>query len=568
MLMKIKLNDLTPCKIKKMSLEELECLALEMRSFLVKQIMRQGGHLSSNLGVIELTIALHYVFDFQADKLIFDTSHQSYAHKIITGRAKGFNRLKKKGGVSGLASYKESSYDHFESGHAGNSLAALLGYLRINPKSENRYLALIGDGSINSSQALSSLNLISYYDLPAIIIINNNHMSISENVGRLSKVLNQDFQTKQDFFKTLGYDYYELKDGHNLESLISLFQVIKDKYQPIVVDINTIKGKGLIEAEQDKIGKFHTYVLPSTKITWSEVIQDILIKLRAEQEFHVVVSAMGYGANLLDFKEKFSNNFLDIGISEDTAATTAAGMALANQKVILNYYSTFSQRAFDQIWHDIARPSLPVVIAIDKAGITAGDGSTHQGIMDVSLFNILPNIEILAPFTEDEAYSFFKYALSQNNHPVVIRYSKYGHDLKLKPTYQEKTIDYTWSYLKKGEKINLISYGNTLNTLIAVCKKYEIKANIINARYIKPIDQQMLSSIFENGQPILVVEEGVNIGGLYPEILRYKERNHYSSSVLDLNLNDYIIPPYELEEILDEVGFSTEKLAKTIKKML
>lgn len=568
MLMKIRLNDLTPTKIKKMSLEELKELALEIRSFLLKQIIAQGGHLSSNLGVIELTIALHYVFDFQKDKLIFDTSHQSYTHKILTGRAKGFKKLKQKGGVSGLTSYQESSYDHFESGHAGNSLAALLGYLQVNKDSKNRYVALIGDGSLNSGEALSSLNLISYNNLPGIIVINNNKMSISENVGALSLVLEADFETKNQFFKTLGYDYYEVKEGHNLESLIALFKSIKNKYRPIVVEVNTIKGKGLKEAEQDKIGKYHTYLLPTDVITWSEVVQDILLKLRKNMEFELVVSAMGYGCNLLDFKEKYPDNFLDVGISEDTAATTAAGIVLANKKVILNYYSTFSQRAFDQIWHDIARPNLPVVIAIDKTGITAGDGSTHQGIMDLSLFNILPNLIILAPFTEDEAYSFFKYALEQNNHPVVIRYSKYGKNLNIKKDYQVENIDFKWNFLRKGKKINLISYGNTLNTLIEVCEESEIDANIINAKYLKPLDYETLALIFENNQPILVVEEAVNIGGLYPEILRFKEQNNYLSQVIDLNLNDYIIPPYELDEILAETGFSVEKIAKKIKKLL
>lgn len=568
MLMKIRLNDLTPTKIKKMSLEELKELALEIRSFLLKQIIAQGGHLSSNLGVIELTIALHYVFDFQKDKLIFDTSHQSYTHKILTGRAKGFKKLKQKGGVSGLTSYQESSYDHFESGHAGNSLAALLGYLQVNKDSKNRYVALIGDGSLNSGEALSSLNLISYNNLPGIIVINNNKMSISENVGALSLVLEADFETKNQFFKTLGYDYYEVKEGHNLESLITLFKSIKNKYRPIVVEVNTIKGKGLKEAEQDKIGKYHTYLLPTDVITWSEVVQDILLKLRKNMEFELVVSAMGYGCNLLDFKEKYPDNFLDVGISEDTAATTAAGIVLANKKVILNYYSTFSQRAFDQIWHDIARPNLPVVIAIDKTGITAGDGSTHQGIMDLSLFNILPNLIILAPFTEDEAYSFFKYALEQNNHPVVIRYSKYGKNLNIKKDYQVENIDFKWNFLRKGKKINLISYGNTLNTLIEVCEESEIDANIINAKYLKPLDYETLALIFENNQPILVVEEAVNIGGLYPEILRFKEQNNYLSQVIDLNLNDYIIPPYELDEILAETGFSVEKIAKKIKKLL
>lgn len=566
--MKIRLNDLTPTKIKKMSLEELKELALEIRSFLLKQIIAQGGHLSSNLGVIELTIALHYVFDFQKDKLIFDTSHQSYTHKILTGRAKGFKKLKQKGGVSGLTSYQESSYDHFESGHAGNSLAALLGYLQVNKDSKNRYVALIGDGSLNSGEALSSLNLISYNNLPGIIVINNNKMSISENVGALSLVLEADFETKNQFFKTLGYDYYEVKEGHNLESLITLFKSIKNKYRPIVVEVNTIKGKGLKEAEQDKIGKYHTYLLPTDVITWSEVVQDILLKLRKNMEFELVVSAMGYGCNLLDFKEKYPDNFLDVGISEDTAATTAAGIVLANKKVILNYYSTFSQRAFDQIWHDIARPNLPVVIAIDKTGITAGDGSTHQGIMDLSLFNILPNLIILAPFTEDEAYSFFKYALEQNNHPVVIRYSKYGKNLNIKKDYQVENIDFKWNFLRKGKKINLISYGNTLNTLIEVCEESEIDANIINAKYLKPLDYETLALIFENNQPILVVEEAVNIGGLYPEILRFKEQNNYLSQVIDLNLNDYIIPPYELDEILAETGFSVEKIAKKIKKLL
>lgn len=551
-----------------MSLEELKELALEIRSFLLKQIIAQGGHLSSNLGVIELTIALHYVFDFQKDKLIFDTSHQSYTHKILTGRAKGFKKLKQKGGVSGLTSYQESSYDHFESGHAGNSLAALLGYLQVNKDSKNRYVALIGDGSLNSGEALSSLNLISYNNLPGIIVINNNKMSISENVGALSLVLEADFETKNQFFKTLGYDYYEVKEGHNLESLITLFKSIKNKYRPIVVEVNTIKGKGLKEAEQDKIGKYHTYLLPTDVITWSEVVQDILLKLRKNMEFELVVSAMGYGCNLLDFKEKYPDNFLDVGISEDTAATTAAGIVLANKKVILNYYSTFSQRAFDQIWHDIARPNLPVVIAIDKTGITAGDGSTHQGIMDLSLFNILPNLIILAPFTEDEAYSFFKYALEQNNHPVVIRYSKYGKNLNIKKDYQVENIDFKWNFLRKGKKINLISYGNTLNTLIEVCEESEIDANIINAKYLKPLDYETLALIFENNQPILVVEEAVNIGGLYPEILRFKEQNNYLSQVIDLNLNDYIIPPYELDEILAETGFSVEKIAKKIKKLL
>lgn len=569
MALKNNLNKLTPKKIKQMTIEEMQNLATDIRKLILESVKLNGGHLSSNLGIVELTIALHYVFDFSKDKLIFDTSHQIYPHKIITGRANKFFKLRNKGGVSGFSSYNESNYDHFEAGHAGTSLAALMGYLWTDKENKRKNIAIIGDGSIGNGMALEGLNLIGYYKLPGLIIINNNNMSISPNVGGQINVLSASLKEKQIFFNKLGYEYYEVKEGNSIVSLIEMLKTLKNIKKPIVLVVNTLKGRGYLPAMQDDVGVFHSYTPTNNNKYWIDPISGLLAQLKKSYDFNLIISAMSLGAKLNYFLENFKDTTIDVGISEELAATMAASIAKDNKKVILTYFSSFSQRAFDQIWHDICRPSLPVVILLEKSGIIPNDGSTHQGLLDVSIFNIMPNIEILSPSNLEEAYLCLNYALNQDKKPVMIRFSNnpiyFNEDINLSSVKGNKI---EWRKEKEGKKLNIITYGASLDRIKKISYDYQVDANIYNALIIKPIDIKTLNKIFLNGFPILIIEDQINKSSLYLEILKYKEENNFSNKLYSFSVETHDIPPYDYDDILKEIKFDDKELINKIKDIL
>lgn len=562
------LLNLNPQKIKKMKLAELEGLANDIRKFLIDVIKHNGGHLGPNLGVVELTIALHYVFNSPDDQFIFDIGHQAYTHKILTGRAKGFDKLRRSGGVSGFTNYDESKHDIWESGHAGTSLSALMGVLYSNKidKSNNHAIAIVGDGALSSGMSLEALNLIGYHKLPGIIVINNNKMSISKSVGTISELLNNDFDNKKQFFNQLGYNFVEVEDGHNITDLIKSFEEVKKTTKPVVVLVNTIKGKGLEEAENDKIGKYH--MVSSNKsdgTTWSALIADMILEIQEEIPTMVVVPAMEVGSHLTKFKEAYPNRFLDVGISEEHAATMSAALAKNNKNVILSLYSTFSQRAFDQILNDIARSNQPVLITIDRAGLIPGDGDTHQGIYDVSMFNIMPNIVISAPSNAQDASDLLRVGLKSKS-PFVLRFPRGFVEGDLR--YEERLITINWDQVLTGDEINIISYGPLVERIKEICKTENISANLFNAKFIRPIDYNMLQKAFNNQKPILIIEEGVNTGSLYPEILRFKENMGLTSPLIDKSIKNTNIPHLASDEILEFTQFDNKSLSLFIKNAI
>ena len=560
------LLELTPELLKKMSLSELEKLANDIRKFLIEKITITGGHLGPNLGVVELTIALHYVFNSPNDQFIFDIGHQAYTHKIITGRAKWFDNLRQKDGISGFTSYQESSHDVWEAGHAGTSLSALMGVLYSkNLLSDNTFsIGIIGDGALSSGMSLEALNLIGYHNLPGIIIINNNRMSISKSVGQISKILNDEFKVKKDFFNHLGYHFVEVENGHDLNELIKCLKQAKTISKPQIILVNTVKGKGHLAAEVDQIGKYHmiSSYNKASVITWSQAIAMLIEDIQDEIETVVVIPAMELGSHLTGFKEKFSNRFLDVGISEEHAASMAAAIAKNDIPVILSLYSTFSQRAYDQILNDIARPGLGVFITIDRAGLIAGDGDTHQGIYDVSMFNAMPNLTISAPRNIQDAADLLRFGLKTKS-PFVMRFPK--EEISSELSYVKRDINYGWDVLNQGNDLTIISYGPITERITKLVKKYKLSVEVVSAKFIKPMDYDLLNQIFASNHSILVIEEIVNIGGLYSEILRYKEMMGYNNIILDHNLNDLKIPHLTESEVKEFASFDDEAILSLIK---
>lgn len=563
-----KLLKLTPKKIKKMKVAELNSLAADIREFLIDIITTNGGHLGPNLGVVELTIALHYCFNSPEDQLIFDIGHQAYTHKILTGRAKGFERLRRRGGVSGFTSYHESEHDVWESGHAGTSLSALMGVLYSHKidKSKNHAIAIIGDGALSSGMSLEALNLIGYHNLPGIIVINNNKMSISKSVGKISEILNGDYESKKLFFNQLGYNFIEVEDGHNLDLLIKTFESVKDLDKPIVVLVNTIKGKGLLEAEEDQVGKYHMVSSkPNEGLSWSAAISNLILDIQEEIPTMVVVPAMEVGSHLTKFREAYPNRFLDVGISEEHAATMAAALAKNNKNVILSLYSTFSQRAFDQILNDIARSNQPVLITIDRAGLIAGDGDTHQGIYDVSMFNMMPNVAIAAPSNLQDAADLLRVGLKADT-PFVLRFPKGNVNEEYK--YEKRLVTVNWDQVLSGDDLNIITYGPLVERIKNICEFEDLDVNLYNAKFIRPIDYTMLAKAFANEQPILVFEEAISTGGLYSEILKFKEKMGYESVVIERSIYDGNIPHLSEEEIKKYTSFDDISLSLFIKNAI
>ncbi len=505
----IKLEDIKdPSFIKDLSIKELEELAKAIRIFLVENISKTGGHLSSNLGVVEITIAMYYVFDPEKDKFLFDVGHQSYVHKILTGRAKDFTSLRQYGGLSGYINKTESKYDVWESGHSSTSISAMTGLLK-NDDSNNHIISLIGDSSIMNGVALEGLNYLGQAnDKRAIVILNDNKMGITKSVGALTnafsklrgtafnrgvkKVLTKilpkrivhtfhqfkrglkGFFQQDNIFEDMGFDYYGPYDGHDLKVIIKLLKRIKDARSPVVLHLQTIKGKGYEPSEKDKIGNFHgvppfdittgkPICCDESKISYSSMVANYLIEKRKNEEFTVITPAMKEGAKLDEFANLYPNDFIDVGIAEEHAAVMSAGMALNNKNVVLLMYSTFAQRAYDEFLNDIARQNLHVIIGIDRAGIVGEDGSTHHGLYDISMFSTMPNFIIGMPKDNQELIGMFNYAFTVSN-PIVIRYPR-GSEAKI-DVNNEYIIDNTWDMIRESNsKTIIISYGPILNRL-------------------------------------------------------------------------------------------------------
>ena len=619
----------SPEDLKKLSLSELKELAAELRELVVDVVSAHEGHLAPNLGAVELTLALHYVFDSPRDKLIWDVGHQAYIHKIITGRRDRFHTIRKLGGLSGFLSREESPHDIFGAGHASTSLAAALGIATARDlKGEDfNVIAIIGDGALTGGMALEAFNQIGYFGRRMIIILNDNKMSIAENVGALSKYLLRlktspvynrlrddlwelmgklpgDYLPKRArlalhkiksslenlvvptlLFEEMGYRYIGPVDGHNLELLIDTLKSTRDMKGPVLIHAITVKGKGYAPAEKNPeyfhgLGGFDkTSGKPLKKSDipkYSEVFGKTLVELAERDEKIIgITAAMPLGTGLHHMRSRFPERFFDMGIAEQSAVTFAAGLTIEGYKPFVAIYSTFLQRAFDQIIHDVALQKLPVRFAIDRAGLVGEDGPTHHGAFDLSYLSLIPNMVVMAPKDEDELRDMILTALLYDKGPIAFRYPRgRGVGVNLKEEPQPIEIG-KWELLKEGKDLAVLAVGTMVHPSLKAAERVEretgAKIAVINARFVKPLDEDMLTELCESGiSRFITIEENALEGGFGTRVLAFLNTHNLlkETKVLNLGLPDRFVTHGKREELLDIVGLSEEKLAEKIKGFL
>lgn len=582
--------------MKRLDIQELEALAADIRAFLITSTSKSGGHIGPNLGVVELTIALHYSFNSPKDKFIWDVGHQSYVHKILTGRANQFGTLREHGGLDGFPKRKESIHDVFETGHSSTSLSAAAGIIIARDiKKEDFYvIPIIGDGALTGGMALEALNHIGDMGKDMIVILNDNDMSIAPNVGAIHNILGKlrtsdtSKQTKTNvdgaFFEELGFMYLGPIDGHDIEEVITNLELAKRAKGPVLLHIVTKKGKGYQPAELDSRGTWHgtgpykvetgSFIKPAKRAaSWSSVISNELIRLAEMDERIVAITpAMPVGSKLEKFAKAFPERFFDVGIAEQHATTMAAGLATQGMKPFLAIYSTFLQRAYDQLVHDVCRQKLNVVIGIDRAGLVGADGETHQGIFDISFLNSIPNMTISMPKDEVEARQLMDTAFSYNDGPFAIRYPR-GEATGVQVVESNTLIPIgQWETIIQPLDAVILTFGPTIELALKAAEQLEIEGyhvGVINARYIKPLDEALLHQILKQKIPILTVEESLLKGGFGASVLEFIEANNYRDVIMHrIGLPDEFISHGSVSIILESFGISTTGLVLKIKEML
>ncbi|EAC5581470.1 1-deoxy-D-xylulose-5-phosphate synthase [Listeria monocytogenes] len=590
----LKIKD--PSFMKRLDIQELEALAADIRAFLITSTSKSGGHIGPNLGVVELTIALHYSFNSPKDKFIWDVGHQSYVHKILTGRANQFGTLREHGGLDGFPKRKESIHDVFETGHSSTSLSAAAGMVIARDiKKEDFYvIPIIGDGALTGGMALEALNHIGDMGKDMIVILNDNDMSIAPNVGAIHNILGKlrtsdtSKQTKTNvdgaFFEELGFMYLGPIDGHDIEEVITNLELAKRAKGPVLLHIVTKKGKGYQPAELDSRGTWHgtgpykvetgSFIKPAKRAaSWSSVISNELIRLAEMDERIVAITpAMPVGSKLEKFAKAFPERFFDVGIAEQHATTMAAGLATQGMKPFLAIYSTFLQRAYDQLVHDVCRQKLNVVIGIDRAGLVGADGETHQGIFDISFLNSIPNMTISMPKDEVEARQLMDTAFSYNDGPFAIRYPR-GEATGVQVVESNTLIPIgQWETIIQPLDAVILTFGPTIELALKAAEQIEIegyRVGVINARYIKPLDEALLHKILKQKIPILTVEESLLKGGFGASVLEFIEANNYRDVIMHrIGLPDEFISHGSVSIILESFGISTTGLVLKIKEML
>lgn len=600
-----------PNDIKRIDPEEYEQLAQEIRQFLIDSISKTGGHLASNLGVVELTMALHIVFDLPTDKLIWDVGHQSYTHKILTGRKNQFNKLRKYGGMSGFPKRNESDYDAFDTGHSSTSISAGLGYASARNITGEDYhvISVIGDGALTGGMAYEALNNASSLKKNFIIVLNDNSMSISENVGGISRILDDVrssysyYDLKEDvkntlhklpngdalvekikktksnikqfivpgqIFEDMGIQYLGPVDGHNIHKLIKIFNIAKRVDSPVLVHVVTQKGHGYAPAEKNPsrfhgIGPFDIKTGKSLSVGKGESYSAVFSRkicdiAKNDRSVVAITAAMPDGTGLDKFKKWFSDRFFDVGIAEEHAVTFSAGLAAGGMKPVFAVYSSFLQRAFDQILHDVCMQQLHVVFAIDRAGLVGSDGETHQGIFDLSFLSVIPNMTIIAPKNGWELENALEFALEHFYGPIAIRYPRGCAYTGLSEYVQP--IEYGKSELiHEGSHICLMAVGNMMETALTTgerLKEYNIDATIVNARFVKPIDEDMICDIADEHELLVTLEENVYTGGFGEAVSRYTQMNGLNIRTLGIALPDDYIEHGNVDILKHEAGIDAE----------
>ncbi len=614
----------SPEKLKKLKVDELPKLASEIRQFLIESLAGTGGHLASNLGVVELTLALHYLFDSPKDKLLWDVGHQAYVHKILTGRRGLFPTLRQKDGLCGFPKMRESEHDCWETGHSSTSLSGAMGMAcaRDLKGDDNRVIAIIGDGALTGGMALEALNHIGEQKTNLMVILNDNEMSISPNVGAIHNYLGRlrthrhyhkvkdevefllkkipavgDFTAKtlervKDAFKTLmvsgvlfekfGFTYLGPVDGHDLEELMECMRQADQVEGPVMLHVITRKGQGYQPAENDSV-VYHgvgTYKIESGAFdkkkasapAYPAVFGDTLMKLAdLDSRVVAVTPAMITGSKLDKFQEKYPDRTFDVGIAEQHAATFAAGLATQGIKPFLAIYSTFLQRGYDQLVHDICRQKLNVVLAVDRAGFVGEDGETHQGVYDIGFMRSQPHIVIMMPKDENELQHMMYTAYQHNEGPVAIRYSK-ANGLGVPMDQEFRTIPIGKSeLLQEGTDVALLGFGTMVQTAMIAAKELAeqgISARVINARFAKPLDEELLQQLHQEGIPIVTIEEGAIATGFGSAILEHYAEKEQKPDVKVFGIPDYYVEHGSIAQQLEEVGLTPKQVAESVSNWL
>jgi len=607
----------SPEDLKKLSFEELNDLSKEIVDYIHDVITELGGHYSSPLGVVDLTLALNYVYSMPEDKIIWDVGHQAYAHKIITGRREEFKNIRQKNGISGFLKPSESKYDAFGAGHASTSISAALGYAHARDKSKTNenILAVIGDGAMTGGLAYEALNNLGYHRTQLTVILNDNSLSISKSVGALSKYLTrittnptynrlrkdiwnfsakiptiskyiQSFLKKTEggvkayltpgsLFEELGLRYIGPIDGHNIKEMINVLKSVKEMKTPVLLHVYTDKTKKIKQNNSDAI-KY--YSLPGIKkqsknndmVSFSSVLGKTLFNLAEKNNFVCVTAAMEIGTGLSDYTNKYPERYIDVGIAEGHAITYSAGLSSAGILPIVPIYSTFMQRAFDNIIHDFALQSLPGIFCLDRAGLVGNDGPTHHGVFDISFMSSIPKMIVFAPKDGNELSDILFTAIV-NKLFISIRYpkSKTIYNIERKP----KLINFsTWEVLNRGKNICILACGSMVN----ICSKSvqmvndncNLKVTLINCRFIKPFDEELLNELIQTHESFITLEEGLLSGGFGSQISSYFSKNNIRKKLITLGINDKFSEHGTRTELLNDLSLDSKSIFNIIKKII
>jgi len=605
-------NIKSPEDLKSYSKEDLELICHELREYIISTITQIGGHLAPTLGTIELTTALHYVYNAPKDKLIWDTGHQAYAHKVLTGRFDSFDTIRKYKGLSGFLKRTESEYDVFGAGHASTSISAGLGVASARDLNNEDFkvVSIIGDGALTGGLAFEALNNAGHLKKQLLVIVNDNDMSISPNVGafrnylvkittnqsynyirsqigrlirglprsfkfiesllRRAEISAKNFFLPTTIFEDLGFRYFGPVDGHNVNELVDTLTNIKDLNSPVVLHVITKKGKGLDNAENDPIG-YHgvkeKQELPNEKKEQKPIFQNIFGDVSCElardnEDIVAITAAMREGTGLVNFAKEFPNRYFDVGIAEAHAVTFAGGLAANEKTPIVAIYSTFLQRAYDQIIHDISLQKLPVIFCLDRSGLVGEDGATHHGVLDIAYMRCIQGMIVTAPKDGNELKDLLFTATNYNKGPFSIRYPK-----ESSINFDNKSSNIieigSWEVMNKGDDILILSVGSMVNRSMIAMKKLKeknIQAEVINCRFIKPMDLDYLSNNFSRFSKVVTIEEGVLDGGFGEGVVSWSSANNLKNDILNLGLPNDFVDHGPRKDLLQEVKLDSKSL--------
>ncbi len=614
-----------PHDLKKLSLDELQILAGEIRERIMDTVDQNGGHLASNLGSVELTLALHRVFDLPQDRLVWDTSHQTYPHKLLTGRQKNFHTLRQFGGICGFCNHKESVFDLFDAGHAGTAASLALGTSAADKIQgrDHKSVAVVGDAAIAAGMAFEALNHGGAIDTNLLVILNDNDMAIDHSVGALSNYLNK-VRTKplyQDIkkdihevlaripligkhldgaldkihgmlkhslvpgliFQELGFNYYGPFDGHDLHSLIRVLEDLKGTRHPVLLHLHTVKGFGFEAASRDPI-KYHAlkdFKRPKPKESakgpkakpkppsWSDVFKETIHDhARRDRRIAAITAAMPGGTGLMDFKREFPDRYFDVGIAEQHGCAFSSGMAYAGMRPVFAVYSTFCQRAYDQIIHDVCIQEKSVIFCLDRAGIAGEDGWTHHGVFDISYMRCIPNVILMAPRDAGEFRRMFQFAVDQTDFPVAIRYPKATVPQGLPASCDDEIILGRAEVILEGEDVAIFAYGAMVeNGYVAAIRLRErgINVTVVDARFAKPVDVELLRRLSDTHTALVTIEENVLGGGFGSAVVEVctDEEIHFGR-IVRLGVPDEFITFGSRIRLLQGLGLDAESVAETV----